>query len=79
MRQNILLEFSAKNNGNQGKKALDMIEDDCKSNWFRIVEWARKGQKIRVLSTFSEIMDIINTRRFTKYQKSVIQYKRIEN
>ena len=74
-----MLEFSAKNKGIQGQKALDIIENICKENWFRLVEWQRKGQKIRVFSTFSEIMDAINTRRFTRYQLRVIQYKRIEN
>lgn len=79
MRQNIMLEFSATNNGIQGKKALDKIENGCKNNWCRLVDWHREGQKIRIVSTFTEIMDAINLRLFTKYQKSVIQYKRIEN
>jgi len=79
MRQNIMLEFSARNNGVQGKKALDMIEKFCKKNWYRIVDWQRKDQKIRIVSTFSEIIDVINARTFTKYQRSIIQYKRIEN
>ncbi len=79
MRQNIMLEFSAKNKGIQGKKAIDIIENVCKDNWFRLVEWQRKDQKIRVFSTFSEIMDVINARLFTNYQRCVIQYKRIEN
>lgn len=79
MRYNITLEFSATNNGIQGKKALDKIENGCKNNWHRLVDWQREGQKIRIVSTFTEIMDAINLRLFTKYQKSVIQYKRIEN
>jgi len=74
-----MLEFSAKNKGMQGQKALDIIENVCKKNWYRLVEWQRKEQKIRVFSTFSEIMDVINARLFTNYQRSIIQYTRIEN
>lgn len=78
-RENILLEITTKNDGMLGQMALDMIENDIKKNDSSIVAWKREGQKIVIRSTYNEIMDVINTKRLTRYQKSVIQYTRIEN
>ena len=76
-RQNILLEITAKNNGILGQVALDMIEVNFKRHDASLVSWKREGQRIRVLSTYSEIMKAVDPERLTGYQKSVIQYKKI--
>ena len=78
-RQNILLEITTKNKGILGKVALDMIEVNFKKHDSVLVSWKRKGEKIRVLSTYSEIMEAVDPKRLTNYQKSVIQYRRIKN
>jgi len=78
-RHNILLEITTKNKGILGKVALDMIEVNFKKHDSVLVSWKRKGEKIRVLSTYSEIMEAIDPKRLTNYQKSVIQYKKIKN
>ena len=72
MNLNILVEFSAKNKGIEGQKALDMIEEDFKSHDLFLVDWQRKDQKIRVYSKASEIRNALDTRRWTKYQIAVI-------
>lgn len=74
-----MLEFSAKNNGKQGKEALNFLEEDFKNHELFLVDWQRKENKIRAFSKFSDIMNAINLRRFTKYQKSIIQYKVIRD
>ena len=56
-----------------------MIEVNFKKHDSVIVSWKRRGQKIRVFSTYSEIMEAIDPKRLTGYQKSVIQYRRIKN
>ncbi len=79
MRKNILLEISTKNDGMLANMALNMIEEAFKKNDSSIVSWRREGEKIRVLSTRDEIMDAINTKRLSPYQKSVIIYTEILN
>lgn len=74
-----MLEFTAKNNGIQGQKALDSIEKDLKSHELFLVDWQRKGQKIRAYSKFSDIIDAIDVRNWTKYQRRIIQYKVIRD
>ena len=54
MRNNVLLEFTSDNNN-----LLDRLEKVCKSNELFLVEWQRQNNKIRILSTQSEIRSLI--------------------
>ncbi len=78
MNLNVLLEFSAKNNGTQGQKAINMIEKNCQTNDLFLVGWQRDGQKIRILSKYTDIMKTIDTKHWNTYQCNVIVYRRIK-
>ncbi len=77
MRNNILLEISLKNDGMLGHLAMNMIEEAFKKNDSTLVCWRRDGDKILVRSTEYEIFYAINTKKFNRYQKSVLIYKEI--
>ncbi len=79
LKLNILLEISTTTKGPEADKVLDIIEKNCKANELFIVDWQRQGDKIRIYSKFSEIIDAIETKRLTPKQLELIQYKRIEN
>ncbi len=75
MTLNVLLEFTVRDNGPQGDKILDMIEQNCKAHELFLVGWQRKGEKIRIQSKFSDILDAIDTKQFTPTQLEMIHYE----
>lgn len=79
MMYNVLLEFSIKTPGAAANKVLDKMEENCKANDLFLVQWYRKGQKIRIYSKFSDIMDAIGKDKFTTSELGLIQYSRICN
>ena len=39
---------------------IDDLEKHVENNWFRLVEFQRKDNKIRIYSTYTDIFDVIN-------------------
>ena len=71
---NQLIEFVKKD-----KTVKDCIIDDLeihvKNNWFRLVEFGRKNNRIRIYSTHTDIFDVINDFNGKYWLKSrVIEY-----
>jgi hypothetical protein len=74
---NIMLEFTKKDN-----TIKDIIIDDLEkhfaANWFRLVEYGRKGKMIRIFSTKEDIHDILmdfKGRYLIKSKQIKIKYK----
>ena len=75
----ILVEIYPINRGKEGQKAINLIEEDFNRNWYNLIEYQRKDDKIRVMhKSWFAIKELIDTRRLTKYQLRVIKGKIIE-
>jgi len=68
-RQNILLEFTSSK-----PELVDRLEKAFEKSWAWIVEFGREGDKVRVLSEFGEIKDVI-FKNFKQEELKEIPYK----
>tara|TARA_R110000744_G_scaffold346600_1_gene452143 strand:+ start:190 stop:429 length:240 start_codon:yes stop_codon:yes gene_type:complete len=74
---NIMLEFTKKDN-----TIKDIIIDDLEkhfaANWYRLMDYGRKGKKVRIFSKKEDIIDILmdfKGRDFIKSKQIKIKYK----
>ena len=71
---NIIIEFTRNDKRfNENKLILDFYEH-IKNNWYRLVDYGIKGNKIRVYSNFRDIKDMALD--FKNYK--AIGYKKID-
>ena len=56
---NIILEFTRKDKRfNEDKIILDFYEH-IENNWFRLVNYGKQGNKVRIESSFGDIQDVV--------------------
>tara|TARA_B110000495_G_scaffold131490_1_gene114707 strand:+ start:1577 stop:1813 length:237 start_codon:yes stop_codon:yes gene_type:complete len=60
---NIILEFTKKNES-VNDKVIDDLEKHVDNNWYRLVAFTRKDGAVRIQSTRTDIMDVINDKEF---------------
>ncbi len=77
MNLNIMIEFSTTAQGEEADRILEIIEKSCKTNELFLVDWQRKGEKIRIYSKYSEIMKAVDRKKFTPKQLELIIFERV--
>jgi hypothetical protein len=56
---NILVEFTKKDETVKDK-IIDDLEKHVESNWYRLVDYQRKDDKVRIYSTYRDIKDVLS-------------------
>jgi hypothetical protein len=56
---NIILEFTRKDKRFNESKLMDDFFKHTENNWYRLVGYYKKDNKIRICSSFTDIKDVV--------------------